>query len=176
SIKSLANFIQEKFSRLDILANNAGASGVVVDEEGLKALNIDPSSWLSGQAYNLIELHGVIKKNYEKAEECLNTNYHGVRRVTEALLSQLQLSPVEARMVNVSSLRSELKVKGGGIGGGTSGGIIAVGGIIGGIIVFNVHKLCQQILYGIIKISSFQGRDLPENQTVLLSKSTSFLS
>ena len=27
--------------------NNAGASGVVVDEEGLKALNIDPSSWVS---------------------------------------------------------------------------------------------------------------------------------
>ena len=26
--------------------NDVGASGVVVDEEGLKALNIDPSSWV----------------------------------------------------------------------------------------------------------------------------------
>lgn len=26
--------------------NNAGASGVVVDEEGLRALNIDPSTWV----------------------------------------------------------------------------------------------------------------------------------
>ncbi|XP_075634232.1 short-chain dehydrogenase/reductase 1-like [Castanea sativa] len=109
SIKPLANFIQEKFDRLDILVNNDGASGVVVDEEGLKALNIDPSSWLSGQAYKLIELHGVIKTNCEKGEECLNSNYYGVRRVTEALLPLLQLSPAGARIVNVSSLRSELK-------------------------------------------------------------------
>ncbi|KAM3740289.1 hypothetical protein ACB098_08G087400 [Castanea mollissima] len=109
SINSLANFIQEKFGRLDILVNNAGVSGVVVDEEGLKALNIDPTAWLSGEAYKLIELHGVIKTNYEKAEECLNINYYGVKRVTEALLPLLQLSPAGARVVNVSSLRSELK-------------------------------------------------------------------
>ena len=54
-------------------------------------------------------------------------------------------------------------IAGGGIGGGTRGGIIAVGGIVGGTIAVNVHKLCQQILEGIIKISSFQCRDLPEN-------------
>ena len=70
------------------------------------------SMQLSGQAYKLIEPHGVIKTNYEKVEECLNTNYHGVRRVTEALLPLLQLSPAGARIVNVSSLKSELKVKG----------------------------------------------------------------
>ena len=79
----------------------------------LKPISVTTTSMqLSGQAYKLIELHGVIKTNYGKAEECLNSNYHGVRRVTEALLPLLQLSPAGARIVNVSSLRSELKVKG----------------------------------------------------------------
>ncbi|KAJ0094084.1 hypothetical protein Patl1_15611 [Pistacia atlantica] len=27
--------------------NNAAASGVIVDEDGLRALNIDPASWVS---------------------------------------------------------------------------------------------------------------------------------
>ena len=79
----------------------------------LKPISVTTTSMqLSGQAYKLIELHGVIKTNYGKAEECLNSNYHGVRRVTEALLPLLQLSPAGARIINVSSLRSELKVKG----------------------------------------------------------------
>lgn len=107
SIHSLAEFIADKFGRLDILVNNAGASGVVVDEEGLRAMNIDPSSWLSGKITNLVQ--SVIKTNCEKAEECLNTNYYGLKRVTEALLPLLQKSLGGARIVNVSSLRSELK-------------------------------------------------------------------
>ncbi|XP_010093838.2 short-chain dehydrogenase/reductase 2b [Morus notabilis] len=107
SVEALADFIKEKFGRLDILVNNAGASGVVVDEDGLRALNIDPADWLAGKVANLVQ--GVIKQTYEKAEECLNTNYYGVKRVTEALLPLLQLSPGGARIVNVSSLRSELR-------------------------------------------------------------------
>ncbi|CAB4313595.1 unnamed protein product [Prunus armeniaca] len=107
SIQSLANFIDNRFGRLDILVNNAGASGAVVDEEALKSLNIDPTTWLSGKAVNKIQ--GAIKFTYEKAEECLNTNYYGAKRLTEALLPLLQLSPQGGRIVNVSSLRSELK-------------------------------------------------------------------
>ncbi|BFG35024.1 hypothetical protein CerSpe_212980 [Prunus speciosa] len=107
SIQSLANFIDNGFGRLDILVNNAGASGAVVDEEALKSLNIDPTTWLSGKAVNKIQ--GAIKFTYEKAEECLNTNYYGAKRLTEALLPLLQLSPQGGRIVNVSSLRSELK-------------------------------------------------------------------
>ncbi|XP_071723293.1 (+)-neomenthol dehydrogenase-like [Rutidosis leptorrhynchoides] len=106
SILSLAQFIQQKFGRLDILVNNAGASGLIVDEAGLKALNIDPVAWLSGKVAKQVE--GVIKQSYEKAQECLNTNYYGVKRVTEALLPLLKLSP-SARIANVSSLRSELR-------------------------------------------------------------------
>ncbi|PQM33339.1 (+)-neomenthol dehydrogenase [Prunus yedoensis var. nudiflora] len=107
SIQSLANFIDNRFGRLDILVNNAGASGAVVDEEALKSLSIDPTTWLSGKAVNKIQ--GAIKFTYEKAEECLNTNYYGAKRLTEALLPLLQLSPQGGRIVNVSSLRSELK-------------------------------------------------------------------
>nr|XP_023921610.1 salutaridine reductase-like [Quercus suber] len=94
-----------------IQVNNAGASAVEVDMEGLKALNIDPSSRFSDQADNLVQLQAVVKTTYEKAEECLNTNYYGVRRVTEALLPLLQLSPAGARIVNLSSRWSQLKVK-----------------------------------------------------------------
>ncbi|KAM7276331.1 hypothetical protein ACFE04_018197 [Oxalis oulophora] len=106
SVASLVYFIQHNFGRLDILVNNAGASGLIVDEAGLKALNIDPAEWLAGKVAKQVE--GVIKQSYEKAEECMNTNYYGVKRVTEALLPLLQLSS-SATIVNVSSLRSELK-------------------------------------------------------------------
>ena len=35
-----------------IQVNNAGASGVLVDVEGLEALNIDPESWVNPLASN----------------------------------------------------------------------------------------------------------------------------
>nr|GEV33168.1 hypothetical protein [Tanacetum cinerariifolium] len=106
SIQALANFVQTKFGRLDILVNNAGASGVVVDEDGLKALNIDPASWLSGKATNIVQ--GVIITTNEKAKECLDTNYYGVKNLTQALIPLLQRSTSGARIVNVSSIRGEL--------------------------------------------------------------------
>ncbi|KAI3801382.1 hypothetical protein L1987_29487 [Smallanthus sonchifolius] len=106
SIQALADFIQTQFGKLDILVNNAGASGVVVDEDGLRALNIDPASWLSGKATNLVQ--DVIITTYDKAIECLNTNYYGVKNVTRALLPLLQCSTSGGRIVNVSSLRGEL--------------------------------------------------------------------
>uniref|UniRef100_A0A2P2IY82 Uncharacterized protein n=1 Tax=Rhizophora mucronata TaxID=61149 RepID=A0A2P2IY82_RHIMU len=106
SIQSLAGFIKDKFGRLDILVNNAAASGVVVDVEKLKALNIDPETWLSGKATNVVQV--AVKQTFEKAVECLNTNYYGVKSVTEALLPFLQLSTSGARIINVSSLRGEL--------------------------------------------------------------------
>ncbi|KAM7522711.1 hypothetical protein LguiA_012613 [Lonicera macranthoides] len=107
SIELMAQFIRTNFGRLDILVNNAGASGVMVDEDGLKALNIDPSSWLSGKATGMVQ--GVIKTTYEKARECLGTNYYGVKNVTKALLPLLNLSTSGGRIVNVSSLRGELR-------------------------------------------------------------------
>ncbi|KAG8488675.1 hypothetical protein CXB51_016712 [Gossypium anomalum] len=107
SIESLADFLSQKFGRLDILVNNAGASGAIVDEDELKALGIDSTAWLSGKVAKMVQ--SVMKYTYEEAEVCLNTNYYGVQRVTETLLPLLQLSSSGARIVNVSSLRSELR-------------------------------------------------------------------
>ncbi|XP_047334709.1 (+)-neomenthol dehydrogenase-like isoform X2 [Impatiens glandulifera] len=107
SVDSLVNFIKDNFGRLDILVNNAGASGVHVDEDGLRALNLDPSSWLSGKATDLVQ--DVIKTTYASAEQCLNTNYYGCKRVAKSLLPLLELSISGGRIVNVSSLRSELR-------------------------------------------------------------------
>ncbi|XP_052199709.1 (+)-neomenthol dehydrogenase-like [Diospyros lotus] len=107
SIASLAKFIEGHFGRLDILINNAGTLEVRVDEDALRDLKMDPATWLSGKAANLVK--GVIRTTKEKAKECLNTNYHGCKRVTEALLPLLKLSTSGANIVNISSLRGELR-------------------------------------------------------------------
>uniref|UniRef100_A0A0D9X324 NAD-dependent epimerase/dehydratase domain-containing protein n=1 Tax=Leersia perrieri TaxID=77586 RepID=A0A0D9X324_9ORYZ len=87
--------------------NNAGVGGVSVDQDGLRALNIDPKVWLSGKAVNLIQ--SVIIQTYDEAVKCLNTNYYGLKWITEALLPLLKQSTSGARIVNTTSLRSELK-------------------------------------------------------------------
>lgn len=106
SIQSLADFIRTRFQRLDILVNNAGASGVEVDGDALRAKNIDPETWLAGKAVNMIQ--DVMKTTYDSAKSCLDTNYYGVKNVTEALLPLLRRSTLGARIVNVTSLRGEL--------------------------------------------------------------------
>ncbi|XP_047939685.1 short-chain dehydrogenase/reductase 2b-like isoform X2 [Salvia hispanica] len=106
SIHSLAQFIQTRFQRLHILVNNAGATGVEVDEDGLRAKNIDPEIWLAGKAVDMIQ--DVMKTTYDAAKECIQTNYYGAKNVTEGLLPLLQRSTSGARVVNVTSLRGEL--------------------------------------------------------------------
>jgi NADP-dependent 3-hydroxy acid dehydrogenase YdfG len=62
----------------------------------------------SGRAANLLK--EVFQNTNDEAFNCLNTNYYGCKRVTEALLPLLKLSTSGARIVNASSLASELKV------------------------------------------------------------------
>ncbi|CAN0923318.1 Short-chain dehydrogenase/reductase 2b [Linum grandiflorum] len=120
SISILTEFLDAKFGVLDILVNNAGASEVAVDEEGLQNLKIDAKTWVSpevrnfrltggcvGKAAHLVQ--DVVKHTYDKAEECLKTNFYGVKATTEALLPLLKLSRHGARVVNISSLRGELQ-------------------------------------------------------------------
>ncbi|XP_051213589.1 short-chain dehydrogenase/reductase 2b [Lolium perenne] len=104
---SLARHIESTYGKLDILVNNAGVGGVAVDQDGLRALNIDPKMWLSGEAGHLIQ--SVIVQTYDEAVKCLNTNYYGLKWTTEALLPLLKRSTSGARIINTSSLRSELQ-------------------------------------------------------------------
>lgn len=108
SATTLARYVERRYGKLDILVNNAAISGIVADEEGLKALNIDAETWTSGRAANLLK--EVFQNTNDEAFNCLNTNYYGCKRVTEALLPLLKLSTSGgARIVNASSLASELK-------------------------------------------------------------------
>lgn len=107
SVASLARYVESSYGKLDILVNNAAVIGVAADEEGLKALNIDTETWISGRAASLLK--DVFQNTYDVAMDCLNTNYYGYKRVTEALLPLLKLSTSGARIVNASSLASELK-------------------------------------------------------------------
>jgi (+)-neomenthol dehydrogenase len=107
SVASLAQYIENSYGKLDILVNNAAVIGVAADEEGLKALNIDTETWISGRAASLLK--DVFQNTYDVTMNCLDTNYYGYKRVTEALLPLLKLSTSGARIVNASSLASELK-------------------------------------------------------------------
>ncbi|CAN1348910.1 (+)-neomenthol dehydrogenase, partial [Linum perenne] len=79
SICCLADFVKSQFGKLDILVNNAGVIGVKVDEN-----------------------------NVEAAEDCLEINYNGVRRMVETFMPLLQLSD-SPTIVNLSSSTAQLK-------------------------------------------------------------------
>uniref|UniRef100_A0A0D3GV52 Uncharacterized protein n=1 Tax=Oryza barthii TaxID=65489 RepID=A0A0D3GV52_9ORYZ len=99
---NLSNII---FHQLDILDGNSRASLARYINSRFGKLDI----LLSGKAVNLIQ--SVIVQTYDEAVKCLNTNYYGLKWITEALLPLLKQSPSGARIVNTTSLRSELKVQ-----------------------------------------------------------------
>ncbi|CAA0842605.1 (+)-neomenthol dehydrogenase [Striga hermonthica] len=110
SITSIYDFIKSKFGRLDILVNNAGVSGIarvegdplIVEELILASLSDEPQG--DGAKAN-----GSVIQTYEGAQECLQTNYYGANRTTEALIPLLKLSD-SPRIVNISSSLGLLKV------------------------------------------------------------------
>ncbi|GFS34870.1 NAD(P)-binding Rossmann-fold superfamily protein [Actinidia rufa] len=94
SVVSLSSFIKDQFGKLDILVNNAGVGGIKVDAEALRAL--------AGIAGEEIDWKEITTQTYSLAEECVETNYYGAKRITEALIPLLLLSD-SPRIVNVSS-------------------------------------------------------------------------
>ncbi|XP_039048380.1 (+)-neomenthol dehydrogenase-like [Hibiscus syriacus] len=106
SIASIAAFIKTQFGKLDILVNNAAVAGLTMNYQRFAAAVEDFGDWPVGeQIWNEI----ITGQTYDQAEECLNTNYYGMKRMVEALVPFLQLSD-SARIVNVSSYLGVLKI------------------------------------------------------------------
>ncbi|GMH18391.1 hypothetical protein Nepgr_020232 [Nepenthes gracilis] len=101
SIDSLVNFVKTKFGKLDILVNNAGIAGCTLDIDAFNASGITPPSEPSNWERFTVQ-------SYEDTEECLKTNYYGVKRMSNAMVPLLQLSD-SPRIVNVSSYMGNLK-------------------------------------------------------------------
>ncbi|KAL9670075.1 hypothetical protein QQ045_007626 [Rhodiola kirilowii] len=93
SVANLEDFVKTEFGKLDILVNNAGISGGTPDEEKMKKLT---------QAGKDLELSDFLIQTYELAEQCIQTNYHGTKKMVQDLLPVLQLSD-SPRIVNVTS-------------------------------------------------------------------------
>nr|XP_010918528.1 salutaridine reductase isoform X1 [Elaeis guineensis] len=112
SIASLAHFIGVQFGKLDILVNNAGVAGVAIDLEKLSEFLKASKSTNEEKVEDTDGVRNWMKENfqrtYEMAEECMKTNYHGVKNVTEALLPHLQ-SSYFGTIVNVSSTLGQLQ-------------------------------------------------------------------
>ncbi|KAG5008319.1 hypothetical protein JHK82_026244 [Glycine max] len=93
SVSALADFIKTEFGKLDILVNNAAVTGGKL---------LDADAFLRKRNGEQIDWNEVGYETYELAEQCVETNFYGVKRVTEALLPLLQLS-TSPRIVNISS-------------------------------------------------------------------------
>ncbi|CAI9101755.1 OLC1v1039163C3 [Oldenlandia corymbosa var. corymbosa] len=106
SVASLAEFIKNKFGRLDILVNNAGIIGASADSDIAQAAAAQAASGTEWDNINWNEMN--IPQTYELAVNCLQTNYYGAKRMVEAFMPLLQLSP-SPRIVNVSSEYGLLK-------------------------------------------------------------------
>uniref|UniRef100_A0ACD5UTZ4 Uncharacterized protein n=1 Tax=Avena sativa TaxID=4498 RepID=A0ACD5UTZ4_AVESA len=100
SAACLADFIQNKFGKLDILINNAGVIGATADIDTTAPLQDVLAGKNAMERLQWLLQHST--ETYEEAEECLRINYFGTKHVTEALLPLLQASS-DARLVNVSS-------------------------------------------------------------------------
>ncbi|KAL3618658.1 hypothetical protein CASFOL_037477 [Castilleja foliolosa] len=115
SIASLVHFIKLRFGKLDILVNNAGVSGIIVEGDALvlQELLMEDITSISDGGKPQISDHpkasGRIIETLKGAEDCVQTNYFGVKRITEALIPLLQLSD-SPRIVNVTSMLGNLKI------------------------------------------------------------------
>ncbi|XP_059461431.1 salutaridine reductase-like [Corylus avellana] len=105
SISSFANFIKTQFGKLDILINNAGIVGSIVNTEDQEGLKQGYDEVIGG---NRRSLEKVFKQTFETATDCIRTNYYGIKLVSKELIPLLQLSN-SARIINVSSSFGQLK-------------------------------------------------------------------
>ncbi|MCL7036966.1 hypothetical protein MKW94_030144 [Papaver nudicaule] len=106
TLPSLVDFVRSHFGKLDILVNNAGILGAITDAAGFRAIVQGYAEM--DQDEEKPNLKQVMTETYELSEECVQTNYYGVKSVTKALLPLLELAH-SPRIVNVSSTLGKLK-------------------------------------------------------------------
>ncbi|KAL1539986.1 (+)-neomenthol dehydrogenase [Salvia divinorum] len=113
SIAAAAQFLTAKYGRLDILVNNAGILGVGLEGDVSilqELVEADAATvFTNSKAETPLQLKasGTMIQTYEAAQECIQTNFYGVKRVTEALIPLLKLSN-SPTVVNVSSILGHL--------------------------------------------------------------------
>ncbi|XP_073151196.1 (-)-isopiperitenone reductase-like [Henckelia pumila] len=113
SIAALVDFVETNYGKLDILVNNAGVGGIGIDGDSLiisQLVEGDIASVFSHGEPEAVELkNGKFIESFGDAKHCIQTNYYGPKRVTEALIPLLQLSH-SPRIVNVSSIMGNLRL------------------------------------------------------------------
>ncbi|XP_060218667.1 (+)-neomenthol dehydrogenase-like isoform X2 [Lycium barbarum] len=114
SISSLVNFIKTKFGRLDILVNNAGVGGLMVEGDVVILQNLIEGDFVTISTENeegesMEKSIAGIVTDYELTKQCLETNFYGAKRMSEAFIPLLQLSN-SPRIVNVASFLGKLKL------------------------------------------------------------------
>ncbi|XP_057834209.2 (+)-neomenthol dehydrogenase [Cryptomeria japonica] len=105
SVSEFAMWLKENYGGLDILVNNAGIFGTTIDKEA--AIQ---AACVSRMQYDLMSdpaFSQAFKTNYEMSKKCIEINYYGTKRITEALLPLIR---PEGRIVNVSSEAGLLKM------------------------------------------------------------------
>ncbi|KAJ1280149.1 hypothetical protein BS78_04G209400 [Paspalum vaginatum] len=101
----LADFIKEKFGKLDILfvllqVNNAAITSTITEISDPETFRQELAGKDTVEKLERIRKHST--EPYEQAEKCLRTNYHGTKAVTKAMLPLL-LTSSHGRIVNISS-------------------------------------------------------------------------
>ncbi|KAH7299429.1 hypothetical protein KP509_24G010900 [Ceratopteris richardii] len=104
SCAAFASWLFRQHGGFDVLVNNAGINGIIVDEVYVKENNIKVEDLLGKEGQGT---KGFIVE-YESAKACIETNYYGTKYITQALLPLLRFSAQGARIVNVGSSMGQL--------------------------------------------------------------------
>ncbi|KAI3800717.1 hypothetical protein L1987_28811 [Smallanthus sonchifolius] len=102
SIACLAEFVQTRFGKLDILINNAAEIGMIIHDD--KEFR-DGGGFVVDEKKHL--LTNIIGEPYELGEKCLKTNSYATKTITESFIPLLQLSK-SPRIVTVTSIYGDL--------------------------------------------------------------------